>query len=53
MTMLLLGIALLGFIVWAIIKYVPMPDIFKNVIVVSAAVYAAWKLILALGIPLP
>jgi len=39
---------LLGFIVWAAITYIPMSDIFKHVVVIGAAIYAAWKLILAL-----
>ncbi len=35
---LILGIALIGFLVWAIQTYVPMPDIFKIVIYVVVAI---------------
>lgn len=31
---LLLTLAVVGFLAWVIITYIPMPDLFKNVIVV-------------------
>lgn len=35
---LLLVLALIGFLTWLIITYIPMPDIFKKVIVVIVVI---------------
>lgn len=33
-----IGVALIGFLVWAIVTYVPMPPLFRNAIVVIAVI---------------
>lgn len=38
MIALILGIALLGLIVWLIVTYIPMPDPFRRIIIVVAAI---------------
>ena len=39
LVLLVLGIALAGFIVWIITTYIPMPPIFKTIIYVAVAVF--------------
>jgi hypothetical protein len=55
MITLVLGIALLGFLVYLIITYIPMPDIFQKAIVVIAIVFVVLYLVNLFGfdIPLP
>jgi heme A synthase len=53
---LLLTIALVGLIVWALVKYVPMPDAFRTIIVVVAVILLVIYLLGVLGvgdIPVP
>ncbi len=38
LVLLILGIALIGVLVWAITNYLPMPPVFKNIIYVVAAI---------------
>jgi hypothetical protein len=42
---LILVIALVGFLVWVIINYVPMPQLFKNLIVVVIVIVVVLYLI--------
>jgi len=48
-------LALLGFLVYLIVTYIPMPDLFKKAIVVIAVVFVILYLIQLFGfdIPLP
>lgn len=50
---LVLGIALIGVIVWAILKYVPMEPIFKTIIYIMAAVALVFWLIKRLAGHIP
>jgi peptidoglycan/LPS O-acetylase OafA/YrhL len=53
---LILGLALLGLLVYLIITYIPMPAPFKNVIVVIAVVFLILIVMHAVGfvdIPVP
>lgn len=43
--LLLLGLAFVGFVVWAITTYVPMPPIFKTLIVVGVCFVLLYWLI--------
>jgi len=38
MILLILQLALVGFILWLILTYIPMPELFKNVIIVLVAI---------------
>jgi len=49
MIALVLTVALVGFITWLIITYIPMPDIFKNVIVVLVVLLLVLYVISSLG----
>lgn len=51
--MLLLVIALIGFGIYLITTYIPMPPIFKTIIYVIAAVIIFLYLIRVLGVALP
>ena len=56
MITLILGIALLGLVVWLITTYVPMPAPFKTIIYVIAVVILVLYLVQAFGfvdLPLP
>ncbi len=56
MIALILSIALVGFITYLIVTYIPMPDIFKTVLLVVVAICAILYVISAFGvsdIPLP
>jgi hypothetical protein len=35
---LVLGLALIGFVVWIIVTYIPMPGLFKQLIIVLVAI---------------
>lgn len=50
MITLILTLALLGFIVYAIVTYIPMPPLFKNAIIVVAVVLAILYVMRAFGI---
>lgn len=50
---LVLGIALIGVIVWAVTTYVPMPPIFKTLIYIVAAVALILWLVRHLGSSVP
>jgi hypothetical protein len=53
---LILGLALVGFLVYLIVTYIPMPEPFKNVIVVIVIIVVILYLISAFGlldIPIP
>lgn len=53
---LILTLALVGFIVWLIITYIPMPQPFKTIIIVIVAVFLILYVMRVLGIgdiPLP
>lgn len=47
---LILALALLGLIVWLITNYIPMPDVFKKVIIVVVVVFVILWLMSVLGI---
>lgn len=49
MISLIIAIAIIGFIVWAVITYIPMPALFKNAIVVIAVVLVLLYVLRALG----
>ena len=49
MITLILTVALVGFITWLIITYIPMPDIFKNVIVVLVVIILILYIFSTLG----
>ena len=53
MITLLLMLALLGFLVFLIVTYIPMPDIFQKAIVVIAVVLVVLYLIQLFGVDLP
>lgn len=56
MISLILTIALVGLLVWAIVTYIPMPEPFKKVIMIIAVVVLLLYLINVFGfadIPLP
>jgi len=50
---LLLVIAVIGFLVYLIITYIPMPDIFKTAITILAVVFIIIFLIRSLGVAIP
>lgn len=50
---LLLVIGIIGFAVYLIVTYIPMPDIFKTVIIIFAAILLLLYLIRILGIAIP
>ncbi len=53
---LILTLALVGFLVWAIVTYIPMPDIFKKVIIIIVVVAMILWLLSIFGftdIPVP
>ena len=51
--MLVLVIALVGFAIWAITTYIPMPPIFKTAIVVLTVIVLVLWLLKRLGTGLP
>jgi len=53
MIMLLLALALVGFLVYCIITYIPMPQIFKTGIIVIATVLIIMYLIRIFNLDLP
>lgn len=53
MISLVLTIALVGFIVWALTTYVPMPPPFRTAIVVLAVVLLVIYLLQVLGLDVP
>ncbi len=50
MISLILTLALIGLIVYLIITYIPMPDLFKTIILVVVAIFAILWLMGVLGI---
>lgn len=50
MITLILSLALVGFLVWLIITYIPMPDIFKKVIIVIVVIVMILYVLRLLGI---
>jgi len=56
MIQLILTLAIIGFIVWLIVTYIPMPDVFKKGIIVIVAICVILYLLRVFGIgdiPLP
>ncbi len=56
MISLILGLALLGFLAWVILTYIPMPDPIKKLIIVVIVVFVVLYLCSAFGvmdIPIP
>lgn len=49
----ILMLALFGFIVYLIITYIPMPDIFKTAITIVSVVLVILYLVRLLGVDLP
>ena len=49
MITLIIVLALLGFIVYAVVTYIPMPDIFQKAIIVIAVILAILYVMRALG----
>lgn len=47
--LLLFKLAICGFIVWLIVTYIPMPDVFKQVIIGVAIIVLLWWLITTYG----
>lgn len=47
--LLILSLALIGFIVWAVVTYIPMPQIFKTVIIVVVCFVLLYWLIANYG----
>ncbi len=46
----ILTIAILGLIVWLVVTYIPMPPVFKTVILIIAAIFVILVLLNVLGI---
>ena len=46
----IITLAIVGFIVWLIVTYVPMPPIMKNVIIAVAVVCVVFYLLRAFGV---
>ncbi len=46
----ILTIAILGLIVWLIVTYIPMPPVFKTVIMIIAAIFVIIVLLNMLGV---
>lgn len=55
MISLILGLAIVGFLVWLIINYIPMPDPFKTAIIAIVVIIVVLYLVQMFGfdIPLP
>ncbi len=53
MITLILTIALLGFLVWLVITYIPMPEIFKKAIVVLVVILVILYLVQLFGLDIP
>jgi hypothetical protein len=53
MIALVLTIALLGFLVWLVVTYIPMPDTFKKAIIVIAVILLILHLINLFGLDIP
>ena len=53
MITLVLTLALLGFLVWLIVTYIPMPDPFKKAIIVIVVIVIVLYLIQLFGFDLP
>jgi len=47
---LILTLAVVGFLVWLIVTYIPMPDIFKKVIIVIVAIVLILYVLRLLGV---
>jgi hypothetical protein len=50
---LILGLALVGFLAWLVITYIPMPDAFKKVIIVIIVVLLIVYLVRLFGLDIP
>ena len=50
MLTLILYLALVGFVVWLIVRYIPMPEVIRNVILAVVVVCMILYLLSALGI---
>lgn len=50
---LILGLAIVGFIVYLIITYIPMPDAFKKAIIVLVVIVLIVYLVRLIGIDVP
>ena len=53
MITLILTLALVGFLVWLIITYIPMPDVFKKAIIVIVVILLVLYIIQLFGFDLP
>ena len=53
MISLVITLALVGFVVWAVTTYVPMPEAFRKAIVVVVVVLLVLYLIQVLGLDVP
>jgi len=49
MITLVLSLALVGFLVWLIITYIPMPDVFKKAIIVIVVILLILYVLRVLG----
>jgi hypothetical protein len=47
---LLLALAVIGFLVWALVTYVPMPDLFKRAIIVIVVILVVLWILSLLGV---
>ena len=53
MISLILTLALVGFLVWAIVTYIPMPDLFRHGIIVLVVVLIVIYLMQLFGLDIP
>ena len=53
MITLIVTLALIGFLVWAITTYIPMPDVFQKGIIVLAAIFVILYLVRLFGLDVP
>lgn len=51
MITLILTLAVIGFLTWLVTTYIPMPDVFKKVIIVIVIIVVVLYLFRVLGIP--
>ena len=53
MITLVLTLALVGFLVWVVVTYVPMPDLFKKAIIVIVVILMVLYLVRLFGLDIP
>lgn len=53
MITLILALALVGFLVWVVTTYIPMPDIFKKAIIVIVVILLVLYIVNLFGLDIP